>query len=75
VVVVLDAYHRWRYNSYARSVRRRRTEEVMGWICVPLMCGLVYIGYSAYDNAMTERAKPREQRTLIPDTSAVSRAK
>ncbi len=43
-----------REERYRRALRRRRTEEIMGWICVPL---IIFVGWYAF--------KAWEERNLV----------
>lgn len=51
---------------YRRTVKRRRTEEIMGWICVPLIVMFVWIGWKAWDQILTDRPQTRE--LVLPAT-------
>lgn len=40
---------------YQRGVRRRRTEELMGWICVPLIIMVGWYAWRGYEQMVADR--------------------
>jgi hypothetical protein len=47
-----------------RAHRRRRTEEIMGWICVPVILVICYVGWQAWDQIASERPQLRDARPV-----------
>lgn len=50
-----------------RALKRRRTEEIMGWICVPLIVMLGWYGYKGWEELMAER-QPHYRESVMPAT-------
>jgi hypothetical protein len=58
-------------DRYRRASNRRRTEEIMGWICVPIILIIGWYGWKAWDQMLAERPQLREQ--IMPSTVGVQR--
>jgi hypothetical protein len=54
-----------------RAHKRRRTEEIMGWICVPVILVLGWYSWKAFEEATTTRPDLRE--IFVPSTTAIQR--
>jgi hypothetical protein len=48
---VIGYLRRVREDRWRRAARRRRTEEIMGWICVPLLLGVGWMAWQAWEQA------------------------
>jgi hypothetical protein len=55
---VFGAYRNWQQNRDRRALRRRRTEEILGWICVPLLVLLGWQIWVAIDTELASRGPP-----------------
>lgn len=55
---MIGAFRRMRDEQYRRASNRRRTEEVMAWICVPIILFFVWLGMQAWDEVVSQRARP-----------------
>jgi hypothetical protein len=58
-------------DRYRRASNRRRTEEIMGWICVPIILVICWFGWKAWEQMLAERPQLREQ--IMPSTVGVQR--
>jgi cytoskeletal protein RodZ len=65
VRVVIGFFQRWGDARYARQQKRRRTEEIMGWVCVPVFLVVGWIGYNAMQQFQSERS---QEKTSQPQT-------
>jgi hypothetical protein len=50
---------------YRRASKRRRTEEIMGWICVPVLIVVVWFSVKGWDDLMAER-QPKGREQIMP---------
>jgi hypothetical protein len=55
-----------RESHYRRADNRRRTEEIMGWICVPVILFLGWLGLQAWEEAVAGRQTPAAQQAATP---------
>jgi predicted negative regulator of RcsB-dependent stress response len=58
-------------DRYRRAQKRRRTEEIMGWICVPLLLFVGWFGWQAWEQANPGR--PQGADTVLPSTTTIRR--
>lgn len=66
-------FRRMRDEHYRRAYRRRRTEEIMGWICVPL---LVFVGWTAFqlwEDVNSSRRPAAGPEQFLPSTTTIRR--
>jgi hypothetical protein len=68
---VIGFFRRLSDERYRRTLKRRRTEEIMGWICVPVILVVGWYSWKAWDQAVAERPQLREQ--LLPASGTVLR--
>ncbi len=68
---MFGTYQRWSDARYRRAANRRRTEEIMGWVCVPIILVVGWYSWSAWEQVMAERPQLREQVT--PANTGVQR--
>jgi len=52
---------------YRRAAKRRRTEEIMGWICVPLILLLGWYAWKGWETVIADR-QPQFRDVTIPTT-------
>ncbi len=52
-------------DRYKRASKRRRTEEIMGWICVPVLIMVTWFAFKGWDELMAER-QPKGREQIIP---------
>jgi hypothetical protein len=69
---VIGFFRRLRDDRYRRANNRRRTEEIMGWICVPLIVFLGWAGLRAWEEANASRTGAGPE-VLIPSTTTIRR--
>ncbi|MGL5114020.1 MAG: hypothetical protein ACRC7C_01735 [Beijerinckiaceae bacterium] len=55
-----------REDHFRRADNRRRTEEVMGWFCVPVILILGWLGFQAWEEAVAARQTPAAQQAVTP---------
>jgi hypothetical protein len=60
-----------REDRWRRAHQRRRTEEIMGWICVPVILVVAWFGWKAYEEANPGR--PSGTDAVIPSTTSIRR--
>jgi heme/copper-type cytochrome/quinol oxidase subunit 2 len=58
---VISFIRRLSDERYRRTMKRRRTEEIMGWICVPVLLVIAWFTWQAWDKTVAERPQLREQ--------------
>jgi hypothetical protein len=61
---VIGFFRRVSDERYKRATKRRRTEEIMGWICVPLLIMLGWYVFQAYERLMADRSQPAREQVL-----------
>ncbi len=52
-------------DRYRRANKRRRTEEIMGWVCVPVLIMVVWFGLKGWDDLMAQR-QPQLREQVTP---------
>lgn len=52
-------------DRYRRALKRRRIEEVMGWVCVPLILMLVWFAWKGWDQVIADR-QPQLRDVFTP---------
>jgi hypothetical protein len=62
---VIGFFRRLSDERYRRATKRRRTEEIMGWICVPVLIMIVWFGMKGWDDLMAER-QPKQREQVVP---------
>jgi predicted negative regulator of RcsB-dependent stress response len=67
---VIGFFRRLSDERYRRAMKRRRTEEIMGWICVPVLLVIAWFSWQAWDQAVADRPQLRDQ--LNPITPAAT---
>ena len=68
---MIGYFRRLSDERYRRASKRRRTEEIMGWICVPVLIVVVWFAFKGWDDLMAERQpKGRDQAVPASVTSA-----
>jgi hypothetical protein len=50
---------------YRRAQRRRRAEEIMGWICVPLIILVGWYAWKGWEQMVAER-QPQLRDVAVP---------
>jgi hypothetical protein len=70
---VIGFLRRIRDDRYRRANNRRRTEEIMGWICVPLILFLGWSAFRAWDEVNAARASAAPPEQIIPSTTTIRR--
>ncbi|MCA3565283.1 MAG: hypothetical protein IOC90_14715 [Methylocystis sp.] len=61
---MIGYFRRISEERYRRAQRRRRTEEIMGWICVPVILVIGWYGWKGWEHVVADRQTPnREQVT------------
>ena len=61
---MIGYFRRISEERYRRAQRRRRTEEIMGWICVPVILVIGWYGWKVWEQVVADRQAPyREQVT------------
>jgi hypothetical protein len=58
-------------DRYRRAERRRRTEEIMGWVCVPVIVVVAWFAWQAWEDVNKGRASAPEP--VIPSTLTIRR--
>jgi hypothetical protein len=59
---VIGFFRRFSEQRFQRAEKRRRTEEVMGWICVPVLLVLGWYAWKGWEQVVADRQPPvREQ--------------
>jgi hypothetical protein len=69
---VIGFIRRIREDRDRRASNRRRTEEIMGWICVPLIVFLGWMGLRAWEEVNASRASNAPE-PIIPSTTTIRR--
>lgn len=69
---MIGFFRRIREDRYRRASKRRRTEEIMGWICVPLILFIGWVGLRAWEEANAARV-PSGPEVVIPSTTTIRR--
>lgn len=67
---MISFFRRLSDERYKRAQRRRRTEEIMGWICVPVLLLIGWSAWRAWDDLNTNRRTGPEV-TLPPTTTII----
>jgi hypothetical protein len=62
---VIGFFRRLSDERYKRANKRRRTEEIMGWICVPVLIMIVWFSFKGWDDLMAER-QPKGRELVVP---------
>jgi hypothetical protein len=62
---VIGYFKRLSDERYRRASKRRRTEEIMGWICVPVLIVVVWFAFKGWDDLMAER-QPKGLDQALP---------
>jgi uncharacterized membrane protein len=68
---VIGFFRRLSDERYRRAQKRRRTEEIMGWICVPILLLIVWSAWRMWEEANAGRAQLRDP--VIPATTTILR--
>lgn len=68
---MISYFRRLSEERYRRASSRRRTEEIMGWVCVPVLVIIGWYSWSAWEQMMAERPQLREQ--IMPSTVGIQR--
>jgi hypothetical protein len=68
---VIGLFRRIRDDRYRRAERRRRTEEIMGWICVPVLLFIGWFAFKAWEESKPGR--PTGPDTVLPSTTTILR--
>jgi hypothetical protein len=69
---VIGFFRRIREDRYRRASNRRRTEEIMGWICVPLILFLGWSAFRAWEEMNAGRASAGPE-PVFPSTTTIRR--
>jgi predicted negative regulator of RcsB-dependent stress response len=64
---VIGYFRRLSDERYRRALKRRRTEEIMGWVCVPVLLMIGWIGWQAWQEINPGR--PSGSDTVFPTTT------
>jgi hypothetical protein len=59
---VIGAWRNWRDAHERRARNRRRTEELLAWICVPLLLVLGWYIWEAWEREVASRIPPAVQQ-------------
>jgi hypothetical protein len=62
---VISYLRRVSEERYQRAQRRRRTEEIMGWICVPLIVMVGLYAWKGWEQMVADR-QPQLRETVTP---------
>ncbi len=62
---MIGYFRRLSDDRYRRATKRRRTEEIMGWVCVPVLIMIVWFGLKGWDDLMAER-QPKQREQVMP---------
>jgi hypothetical protein len=57
---VIGFFQRWNDARYYRQQKRRRTEEIMGWLCLPVFLFIGWVGFSAFQQFQADRSQDRQ---------------
>ena len=68
---MIGFFRRWGDERARRAYKRRRTEEIMGWICVPVILVLGWYSWKAFEHATAARPELRE--IFTPSTTSIQR--
>jgi hypothetical protein len=68
---VIGLFRRIRDDRYRRAERRRRTEEIMGWICVPVLLFIGWYAFKAWEEMNPGR--PNAPDRVLPATTTILR--
>lgn len=68
---MISYFRRLSEERYRRASSRRRTEEIMGWVCVPVLVIIGWYSWSAWEQMMAERPQLREQ--IMPSIVGIQR--
>jgi predicted negative regulator of RcsB-dependent stress response len=71
--VVIGFFQRWGDARYERAMKRRRTEEIMGWVCVPIFVVVGYFGWTAFQQVQSERTQHAREQVVTPAATSVIR--
>jgi hypothetical protein len=52
---VIGYFRRLSEERYRRAQKRRRTEEIMGWICVPIIVVIGWYGWKGWEQVVADR--------------------
>jgi hypothetical protein len=69
---VIGFFRRIREDRDRRAYNRRRTEEIMGWICVPIILVLGWTALRAWEEMGASRASNAPE-PIIPSTTTIRR--
>jgi hypothetical protein len=64
---VIGYFRRISEERYRRAQRRRRTEEIMGWICVPVILAIGWYGWKGWEQVVADR-QPTYREQASPAT-------
>ena len=60
---MIGYFRRLSEERYRRAQRRRRTEEIMGWICVPVIIAIGWYGWKAWEQVVADRQPAAREQT------------
>jgi hypothetical protein len=69
---VIGFLRRIRDDRDRRAHNRRRTEEIMGWICVPIIVFLGWVAFRAWEDRGGPSAQARPE-PVFPATTTIRR--
>jgi hypothetical protein len=70
---VFGVWGRWRDAHEKRARARRRTEEVLAWICVPAFLMLGYYVWEAWEREVASRVPAAQEQRPVNGVRPVTR--
>jgi hypothetical protein len=61
---VIGFLRRFSEQRYQRAEKRRRTEEIMGWICVPVLLVLGWYAWKGWEQVVADRQQPAREQVM-----------
>jgi hypothetical protein len=61
---VIGFFRRLSDERYRRATKRRRTEEIMGWVCVPVLIVIGWYALKGYEHITADRRTPTSDQVM-----------
>jgi hypothetical protein len=69
---VIGFFRRLSDERYRRATKRRRTEEIMGWVCVPVLIVIGWYAFKGYEQISADRRAPTPDQVMPANLGTAS---